>query len=240
MLLIYIAPQVVMAQESSDRYYDPEKKFSFSLHGTYVSSSELLENPMSPNPIEREAATDLNSGYGYGAELNYAPPIFESDVLFYLSAEYLKVNTDGLVIRLSNGINSTTVRINEKFTLIPIEFGLKWLLPISTDYFKLYIGGGGGMYFGNRVRTILDLVSSNIQMKPGFSLNVLTGMEYYIARNLSANLELKFREASFDAESKYNTSSITVGGTQYAITNPFTTRFIVDGVRISAGLKYQF
>lgn len=239
-LLNYSGAQIVSAQGKHDEYYDPDKKFSISLIGTYVSSSELLENPTSPNPFEREAATELKSGYGYGAEMNYAPLLFESNVLLYLSAEYLKVNTDGLILRLSNGVNSNAIRFSEKFTLIPIEFGIKWLLPVSTDLFKLYIGGGGGIYLGDRIRTIQNLVSSNIKKKPGFSLNVLTGLEYYIARNLSANLELKFREASFDNESKYNTNTITVGGTQYSITNPFTTRFIIDGVRISAGLKYQF
>ena len=124
--------------------------------------------------------------------------------------------------------------------MIPLELGIKWLLPVSTDNFKLYIGGGGGIYFGDRTRTMQNLVSSNIEKTPGFSLNILSGIGYYIARNISVNFELKFREASFDIESKYNSNIININGTQYSITTPFYTRFNVDGVRISAGLKYQF
>jgi len=239
-LIISFFPYTLKAQGNSVRFYDPEKRFSIALYGTYTSSSQLLENPKSTNPFEKEAATELNSGYGYGAELNYTPPVFESGLLLYLSAEYLKVNTNDLILRLSDGVNKTTLKIKEKFTMIPVELGIKWLLPVSTENFKIYIGGGGGLYFGDRTRTMKDLESTNIEKTPGFSLNILSGLEYYIARNISAGMELKFREASFDVESKYNTNFINVNGIQYSITNPFYTRFNVDGVRISAGFKYQF
>ena len=69
-------------------------------------------------------------------------------------------------------------------------------------------------------------------MTPGFSLNVLTGVDYYVGKNLAANVELKFRDAAFDTQSKYN--YITT------LPNPFTTRLIADGVRITAGIKYDF
>ena len=239
-LLISFSAYTLKAQGEDIRFYDPDKRFSITLYGTYISASELLENPRSTNTFEREISTKLNSGYGYGVELNYAPPLFESELLIYLSAEYLKVNTDELLLKLSDGVNKASVKVKEKFMMIPLELGIKWLLPVSTDNFKLYIGGGGGIYFGDRTRTMQNLVSTNIEKTPGFSLNILSGIGYYIARNLSADFELKFREASFDVESKYNTNIININGTQYYITSPFYTRFNVDGVRISAGLKYQF
>jgi opacity protein-like surface antigen len=239
-LLISFSPLALKAQGNTVRYYDPGKRFSFALYGTYISASELLENPKSANPFEKEATTRLNSGYGYGAELNYIPPVFESGLLFYLSVEYLKASSDELILRLSDGVNKASVNVKEKFTMIPVELGVKWLLPVSSDNFKIYIGGGGGLYLGDRTRTMQNLISTNIEKTPGFSLNILSGLEYYIARNLSANLELKFREASFDVASKFSSNFINVNGTQYSITNPFYTRFNVDGVRISAGFKYQF
>jgi hypothetical protein len=230
----------VKAQEKSLRFYDPEKKFSITLYGTYISASQLLENPRSSNPIERDVTTELNGGYGYGAELNYTPPLFETGLIIYASAEYFKVTSDNIIYRLYEGENRVSVRFTEKFTLIPLELGIKWHLPVSTDNFKIYIGGGGGIYFGDRTRNFAGMTSENIAKTPGFSLNVLTGLEYYIARNLSANFELKFREASFDAESKYSKGIVNINGNNYNITNPFYTRFIIDGVRISAGFKYQF
>jgi hypothetical protein len=222
------------------KFYDPSKRFSVSLYGTYISSSELLNNPRSTDPIEREASIDLPGGYGYGAEFDYEPPLFDLDLIFYLSTEYFKSSSNELVLRLNNGEDKADVRVYESYSVMPVEAGIKWWLPVSTDNFKIYIGGGGGIYFGDRTRTILNLSSTNVDKKPGFNVNVLSGIEYYIARNLSANFEFKFREAVFDVESKYSTDVITVNGIQFALENPFYTRFVVDGVRLSAGLKYQF
>lgn len=232
---------ILFSQTKQDtRYYDPSKRFFFTIYGTYVSSSQLLNNPRSTDPFERDASVDLNSGYGYGAELSYEPPVLDLDLIFYISAEYFKSTTNDLVLRLDNGVNTASVKISETYSMVPIEMGVKWPLPVSSDNFKIYIGGGGGIYFGNRTRTLLNLKSANIDIKPGLSLNVLAGLEYYVARNLSALFEVKFREASFDAESAFNTNVITVNGAQFSLENPFYTRFIIDGVRLSAGIKYQF
>ena len=203
----------------------------------------MQNHPRSADPIEREATINLNGGYGYGAELNYEPPLFDLGLVFYLSTEYFRSRTNELVMRLTNVENTAQVRINEDYSIIPVEAGIKWSLPVSTDNFKIYIGGGGGIYFGDRTRTMQDLTSYNIGKQAGFSLNILSGLEYYIARNLSANFELKFRdvlEASFEAESAFNKNVMIINGTQYGIESPFYTKFIVDGVRLSAGLKYQF
>lgn len=236
-----IGPALLQSQTKQDvRFYDPSKRFFFSLYGTYVSSSQLLNNPRSTNPFERDASVDLNGGYGYGAELSYEPPVADLGLIFYVSAEYFKSTTNDLVLRLNDGVNTASVNISETYSVIPVETGVKWPLPVSTDNFKIYIGGGGGIYFGNRTRTLLNLKSTNVDLKPGLSLNILAGLEYYVARNLSALFEVKFREASFDAQSAFGSSVISVNGTQFALENPFYTRFIIDGVRLSAGLKYQF
>lgn len=236
-----LSSAVLYSQAKEDtRYFDPEKRFSISLYGTYISSGSLQNNPRSTNPIERNASTDLDGGYGYGAELNYEPPLFDLGLTFYLSSEYYRSRTNELAMRLTNGENQAVININEDYSIIPVEAGIKWYLPVSTDNFKIFIGGGGGIYFGNRTRTLLDLTSYNISKQAGFSLNILSGLEYYIARNVAANFELKFREASFEAESAFNKSVISVNGSQYGIDNPFYTKFIIDGVRLSAGLKYQF
>ena len=236
-----VNPIILLSQTQQDaRFYDPSKRFFFTLYGTYVSSAQLLNNPRSTNPIERDASVDLNGGYGYGAELSYEPPIFDLGLIFYASAEYFKSTTDDLAMRLDDGVNIASVRITETYSVVPIEAGVKWPLPVSTDNFKIYIGGGGGIYFGNRTRTLLDLKSVNVDKIPGFSLNILAGMEYYVARNLSAQFELKFREASFDTESSFDRNTVSVNGTTFTLENPFYTRFIIDGVRLSAGLKYQF
>jgi opacity protein-like surface antigen len=240
LLFLYAIPSFSQTQDEGIKYFDASKKFSLYLYGTYVSASELQNDPKSSNPIERDATVDLDGGYGYGGEFMFDPGIYNLGIRFYLSSEYLKIDQTDLELVFNNGSTEAKVPMREKFTFIPVEFGVKWNLPVGSDNLKIYIGGGGGVYFGNRTRFLQDMQSTTLYKKPGFSLNILSGLEYFIARNLSADLELKFREASFDVESGFDRNQIEINGIQFQLTNPFYSRIIVDGVRVSLGFKYHF
>jgi hypothetical protein len=240
LLLLFFNSVYSQSTETDLKRSDPTKKFSVYVYGTYVSSSELQENPKSSDPIERDATIELDGGFGYGGEIIYDPGIYDLGIKLYLSLEFLKIDQRDLEMIFDNGAQRDEIQMRERFTLIPVELGVKWLLPVSGEEFKIYIGGGVGIYFGSRTRNMGNLESSTLDTKPGFSLNILSGIEYFFARNLSADFELKFREASFDAENKFSQNSIDINGTIYPITNPFYSRLIVDGVRLSLGIKYHF
>ncbi len=214
--------------------------FSVYAYGMYISSAELQDNVQSNVPFLRDASVEINGGFGYGGELTYNPNIRDLDIVFFVSAEYLKARDDQLALYFQQDTNSANVRFTEEYRLFPIEAGLKWNLPVGTERFKIYIGGGGGLYFGSRTRTLGNLKSTESSVNPGFSLNVLAGLEYFVARNLSLDFEFKFREASFDSESRFSTDYITVKGIDFRLDNPFYSRIIVDGPRLSLGFRYHF
>jgi opacity protein-like surface antigen len=220
--------------------YNSSAKLNLQVYAMYVSSAELQNNLGSSVSFLRDASIELKGGYGYGAELNYNPGINNFDVVFYLSSEYLKVKDDGLLLRFENDSATSSVRFTEEYNMLPLEAGLKWNLPVSTERFKIYIGGGGGVYFGNRTRTVGPYKSSAISRNAGFSMNVLAGIEYFVQRNLSLDFEFKFREATFDSKDKFDVDYITIGGNVYSMDNPLYSRILVDGTRISAGIKYHF
>ena len=231
-LLLFVNYSRTQIKENENRFFDPSKKFTLVLYSTYVSSAEVQNNLNSSDQIERAVLTDLKGGFGFGFELDYKPSLFNLDLIYYISTDYLKLDQKDIVYQYYNGVNIITYKANDKFILIPAELGIKWPLPVSTDKFRIYIGGGAGLYLGNHTRNVDNLTSQKTRSKPGFSLNILAGLDYYLEKNIAAGIELKFREASFDTESKYN--YITT------MPNQFATRLIVDGVRVSAGLKYNF
>ncbi len=220
--------------------YNGSGKFTLQVFGMYVSSAELQNNIKSSISFVRDASIELKGGYGYGAEITYNPNISNFDVLFYISSEYLKAKDDELVLRFENDSAANTVRFTEEYNMIPFEAGLKWNLPVSSERFKVFIGGGGGIYFGNRTRSIGPYKTSAVTRKPGFSMNVLAGLEYFIERNLSLDFEFKFREANFESEDRFDSDQITIGGNIYSLDNPLYSRILVDGTRLSAGIKYHF
>lgn len=220
--------------------YNESGKFSVQIFGTYVSSAELQNDINSPIEFLRDASVELSGGYGGGGEISFNPGFSNLGISFYFSSEYLKVNDNELLMRLVQDSNNVNIRIAEEYTLIPLEAGLKWRLPVSTERFKIFIGGGAGVYFGDRTRTIGGLQSHTVTKKPGFSMNVLAGLEYFVSGNFSVDFEFKFREASFDNESRFDSDFVYANGYSFRVDNPIYSRFIVDGTRLSAGLKYHF
>src|SRR5260221_12571994 len=191
--------------ENDISFYNPNKKFSVSVYGSFISSSQLQNNPKSSDPIEKNAMTSLKGGIGYGAELNFKPVIGNLDLTFFISTEYFSAQKNDLYFRFEKYTLSAIVNVAESFHMVPLELGVKWDLPVSSNRLKVYIGGGGGLYFGDRTRTVnYNAVSYTTYKKPNFSLNILSGVDYFIEKNISANFEVKFREASFDVESRFN------------------------------------
>ena len=217
-------------------YSDPAKRFSLRLSGSFISSSELQNNITSQNPIERDASTEMSGGFGYAGEITFDPGFGSSEIRFFISSEYFYHKEENLYLRYYEDTNFYSVRFEEKYSIIPIEAGIKWNLPVSGYNFKLYIGGGAGVYFGERKRTVGALESTTDKMNPGFSLNVFSGFDYYIARNLSASFEFKFRDAYFEVSSRFGSGRYP----SYGLPNPFTSRISVNGTAITLGLKYDF
>lgn len=215
-------------------------RLTLQVYATYVSAAELQNNIKSSVSFIRDASIELKGGYGYGAEVTYNPNISNFDVMFYFSSEFLKVKDDELLLRFENDSSSSVVRFTEEYNMIPFEAGLKWNLPVSTERFKIFIGGGAGIYFGNRKRSVGPYTTSAISRKAGVSMNVLAGLEYFVERNLSLDFEFKFREASFESQDRFDVDYVTINGNIYNMDNPLHSRLLIDGTRLSVGLKYHF
>lgn len=240
--ILLLNPYFLSAQNSKDEIiqYNGNSKFTLKAFATYVSSAELNNNIKSNVSFVRDASIELNGGYGYGGEVTYNPGFSVFDVVFYFSSEYLKVKDDELLLRFENDSATNVVRFTEEYKLIPLEAGIKWYLPVSTERFKIFIGGGAGIYFGSRNRFVGPYYTSNLSKKAGYSMNVLAGLEYFVERNLSLDFEFKFREASFESMDRFNEDLITINGNVYSMDNPLHSRLLIDGTRLSIGLKYHF
>lgn len=226
--------------QTNDEYVNRNQHLSLTFFGTRISSTELQNNISSGIEFIRDASIELKGSFGYGAELEFNPKLYDYGISFYFSVEYMKIFDDELAFRLQEDTLRTAVAMTEKFHMIPFEAGIKWKLPVNLDRFDVYIGGGAGIYTGSRQRVLGYLTSEKVSTKPGFSLNILTGVNFHFFQNIYLNFELKFREGYFESTDRFNSNVITVDGNDFNIENPFTSRLLASGVRISLGLKYNF
>lgn len=216
------------------------KDFSICLYATYVASAEIQYDITSSDLFGVNTFSELNGTYGYGGEFSYKLPFNDLDLALFVSTEYYHLIQNNIPFRFTMDTLRYTVSVTEDISMYPVEFGIKWDLPEFLENFTFYIGGGGGIYWGNRTRKLLNISTQIIQKKSGFSLNALAGVEYSAGRNFSLDFQLKFREPYFDIESTYNTNIININGSEFELKSPVTSRITVNGLRLSFGLKYNF
>jgi hypothetical protein len=214
------------------------KDFSIIAGFNYISSATIQNSPFSSNQIERDFTTELFGGYGYGISIK--KKLFRDDLAFGISTEYLKLEDNTLVQTLGSDTTRIRAAVTEKIWLYPVELTGYFNLPSFVDNLNIYLGGGVGVYFGDRKRSLLGIETETESITPGFNFLILSGIEYFIHDKFSGVLELRFREGEFTAKSTFPVSEVRANNRTYPIEKNLNSRIFVDGLRLSLGIGYHF
>ncbi len=204
----------------------------------YVSSATIQLNSTSNDIFERGFTEELSGGYGYGISIR--KNFFRQDISFGFSTEYTRIVDDQNTQTFESDSSRVKVRVTEELTVIPIEFSGYFNIPDFMEELKIYLGAGVGVYFGDRVRKILNVSSKTISKDANFSFVVISGMEYILSKNLSGVFEIRFRQGEYRVKSEFPVSSININGTNYALEKNLNSRIFVDGLKLSFGIAYNF
>lgn len=177
------------------------KQFSLIFKGSLTTLSQLFENPNSPDEFQRSQFFSIKDTWGYGVELRYRFP--ETDLAIALSADYLRATQ-------SKGNNPPK---EDGYRVIPVELTGYFVIPFSGETIGVYIGGGGGAYFGRRIYRIADTEAPAIDQGAGYGIHVLSGISYRFTEILSLNAEMKFRDLQFNSVNKFQKSRALSGST---------------------------
>lgn len=233
-LLWFFKPADSYSQEFSPDFgnYDLSVKFS----GNFISSASIQLNPYSQNIIERNSFADVGSGFGYGVSIS--KKFLRNDLSLVLSTEYVKINDKNVSATLINGSNAVKVNVTESLWMVPVELSLNFNLPKMAPKLNIFIGGGLGVYFGDRKRTIANVSTETIESTPMLNLHIMTGMEYFINSRLSGVFEMKFRDAGFKVQNTFPVAFIGINGRAYPLPSESNSKVYVDGMKLSVGLNY--
>ncbi len=215
------------------------ENFQISILGNYISSATIELNPFSFNSVDKFASEDITGGYGFGFSIKKR--IFSDNFYISLSTEYIKLKDDQNSEYLYfNDTNFLKVRVYETIWMVPIEFSVLFDIPSIADELKIYLGGGIGVYFGDRIRRIINFESETISRTPKLNLQVLCGMEYRLTKYLSAILQVNFRTAQFNVQSRFPTDRFTYQGYDYLFERDINSKIYIDGLKVCLGLGYNF
>lgn len=192
---------------------------------------EVLPDRASANPVLRAQTIPLDRGYGYGAELHYQFP--SSSVAIGVSCDYSTSTTTSTIT--PNGFQS--VPVEDGFRALAAEITGYFFIPVGGQSFGLFMGGGGGGYWGERIYRVGGVEAPVVDTQPGYGIHVLGGARYRFADHLSVMFMMKFRDLQFESTNAFPTSRIVYRNAALNVgTIPFSARIEANSVLFSLGL----
>lgn len=211
-----------------------EKAYSISIKGSFTISSRLFYNIDARDEISRGQYINLDDIFGFGVDVRKT--IKDTRLEVGIALEYLSARESGFV-RVSN----TRVPIEDGYWTVPVELSGYFVIPFSTETVRMYIGGGGGVYFGERRYTIADERADIVDSKMGIGIHVVTGFEYSLKEWVALRSEIKFRDLQFESTHAFSKSSTMYNGVTVALKQePTRSRINVDGMLIDVGIVIRF
>jgi len=211
-----------------------DRPYSISVLGTYTTSSKLFHHPNDPDELLRSEFLPLDDIFSFGLDARKSFDAIRLQV--GVSLEYLR-RTDLFDLPTGN----TTLTVRDGFAVYPLEVTGYFLIPVGSDQVRFYMGGGGGMYIGERIYEYNAVAAKPTEHPPGFGIHIVSGIEYFLNPVVSLRGELKFRDVQFETTNRFPPNAVLsdpnfalVGGTQ-----PFQSRINIDGMTMNIGLAFH-
>ena len=196
----------------------------------YLDASQIFLYPQSSDPVQRDQTADIGGSFCYAG--GYRLTLYPS-VALQLHAEFVSARSsrrDQVGTVVDNGFDVWLLEANAVFTL-----------PFSTRRFQMYVGGGGGMYFGRRLHSIAGIQAETVTSTPAFGIHVLVGAEYFLTERLAARTDIIFRDPQISVENRFPQKSVMSHGVEYPLRDePFLSYINLNGNVYSLGLAWYF
>jgi len=204
----------------------------------YISSATIQLNPFSTDIIEKNSEIELKGGYGYGLILKYS--LGGSGLQLGLASEFIRIEDNEFVETLEQDTSVIRGRVTEKVEMIPLEMSVYFNLPQVVSGLNIFLGGGGGIYFGDRTRYFAGMTTTTESRKPMVGILVLVGAEYQVFRNLSIYFESRFRQAEYRVKSIFPRNYVLYEGRLYYFDPVLNSKIFIDGIKLSLGIGINF
>ena len=229
--LRYVAGTLILLSSIA---HAQEHSYSVCATGSFTSSSKLFSNITNPDELARGQFLALDDVFSGGIEVRRELNTIRVTIGF--SVEYLeRTNTS------ENPDSSILIPVKDGFRSVPIELTALFFLPFQHDRLRVGIGGGVGVYLGNRIYEYARTPAPTIEHRIGFGIHVVTGVEYLFAGPLSVRGTVEFRDVQFETVNRFQQPVTVYDRTLIQLPQePLYSRVNIDGTRLTLGLAYSF
>jgi hypothetical protein len=201
---------------------------SVTIYAGFNDGGQIFISPQSPDPVQRQQTYSIGGAYCISAAWRYR--LF-STVSLELRGEYVsheEVDIDPIGTPFKHGFRVALLHSSALFSL-----------PFSGERFEMYVGGGVGLFGGQRIYSVAGIEAERISTVPAFGIHVLVGAEYLITAGFGIRFETLFRDPQMSAENRFDQNSVVSQGVTYRLqTNVFRSNINLNGNVYSVGLSW--
>jgi hypothetical protein len=210
------------------------ENISVAAKGSYTTSTRFLYN-VDRNDI---FIADKYFSYNFGFGLDVRMLFYSDDILIGVNIEKIKTLNQTAKLVYGNG-QEYSIPVTEGFVVYPLELSGYFLIPFSSEDARVYLGGGIGWYFGERIYSIASARAATLNSPSGFGIHVLTGADVRITSKIAVRGELKFRDPQFDSVNRFEEPSTTYNGLKILLDpSSSKTRVNLNGITYGLGLVF--
>lgn len=212
-----------------------EYLYAVSVGSSLTTSSTFSYNPGDPEESLRGLNHTLNGIFGFGVDIRRS--LESGRIWIGLSTEIIS-KQESFTIPLDA---TTAYPITNGYIAVPVELTGYFVIPFSGDVLRLMMGGGGGVYWGDRRYEKADVRAETVERHVGYGIHVLSGLEYAFSSRVALRSEVKFRNVQFDIVSKMSRDYTLYQGKVVPLDRePFASRIMLDGMVVNLSLVFRF
>ena len=213
--------------------FSQERQYSIMLFGGLTTSSKLFHHPNDPDELLRSQFFPFENIFSAGID---ARRNFEDlGVQIGLNVEYISKNTTSSIPAPAG-----TVQVTDGLIAFPVELTGYFYIPVGSDRFHVYMGGGTGAYIGSRTYEYAGAVAQTVERTAGFGIHILSGVEYDLTPEVSLRSEIKFRDVQFETVNRFTQfAAFDQGSTLTLDQDPLPSRINIDGMHLSLGIAFH-
>ena len=208
--------------------------FGIGLRGVLTTSAKLFYSPDSPSEALRSQYEMLQNIPGVALELRARPP--GSAFFLALSGEYQRKTSEKQKL-VAVTTPPITLPVVDGYWMVPLEASANVDVPLGSQEFSLTMGAGVGIYYAERVLEVAGIPAKSVDVQPAFGIHVRTSAEYKVTSQITAILELRFRNPQVSTSNQFQTQEGTIGGEVIGFPQEeISGRLDLDGMVVGLGV----
>lgn len=215
----------------------PQKGFSLSVGAGYGTASRLIPYPWVSDFDLREVEVSLGSFVFPQISLGYS---FSDGIEGVISVEYATKKSEFYGQTVESEAGTIFIPVKDGYTFLPLELTLNYTLPFSTEQIRVFIGGGGGLYFTSSLRELAGIKPGSGGSKTGYGIHIVSGIDYFFTRNAGLSFSMKFRDPEMEFKGSYESVTGIHNGMPVRLgSDLFNQKLSLEGTIFFLGLKVK-